>query len=269
MEVEDINSVHKIDNHLVRRLIVMPLTDDFNPSQASEMYGKIQHGDKCSLPGTIGRLIFEKPYEVPWLFEMKPVRSIDYRPIDNGNVPAFPRRGKLLEKAYISPLDFRSPENYIFLPKWLMKALDLHPNDEVDISFVRIKLATLVVLQPLNLEWDELIEQGHNAKTVLEHEVNKYSSLTSGSVISIEFQKVIYYFFVKEVRAEGNIAVKGVRIQDSDVKVDIDREILDELIEEADAKAELQTELAVETEDVDEGEDEDYDDDDDDDDGDE
>ena len=55
---------------------------------------------------------------------------------------------KVLDKAYISPLDFRSPENYIFIPKWLMKTLGLKPNDLVDISFVRINLAGLVVFQP-------------------------------------------------------------------------------------------------------------------------
>jgi hypothetical protein len=243
MDVEDKNSVHKIDNHLERRLIVMPLSDEFNPSQASEMHGKIQHGDKCSIPGTLGRLIFEKPYEVPWLFEVIPVRSEDYTPKSKGLL----LQGKSclttidrpkLAKAYVSPLDFRSPENYIFLPQWLMDALDLQPNDEVDVSFVRIKLATLITLQPLSLEWDELIAQGHNPKTVLEHEVNKYSSLTAGTVITIEFKGIIYPLYVKEVRAEGNLVVKGVRIQDSDVKVDIDRELIDKLIEEKENESE-------------------------------
>ena len=76
-EVEDINSVHKIDNHLVRRLIAMPLTDIFKPNQADLMHGKIQFGDKCSMPTSIGRLIFEKRYEVPWIFEMKPVKDAE------------------------------------------------------------------------------------------------------------------------------------------------------------------------------------------------
>jgi len=40
------------------------------------------------------------------------------------------------------------------------QALDLAANDEVDISFVRIKLAQLVVLQPLSTDWDALMESG-------------------------------------------------------------------------------------------------------------
>jgi Ubiquitin fusion degradation protein UFD1 len=245
-EVEDINAVHKIDNHLVRRLIVMPLTDAFNPNQVNGMHGKVQYGDKCSLPGTIGRLIFEKPYEVPWLFEIIPVNMSESKILANDAVGTSslidkPSVGtKLLKKAYLSPLDFRSPENYIFLPRWLMVTLGLKANDLVDVSFVRIKLASLVVLQPLTLEWDAMIQKGNrDPQTVLEHEVNKYSSLTAGSTIYIEVDGLELPLLVKETFAEGGVSVKGVRVQDSDIKVDIDRGHLDELIRLQELEAEL------------------------------
>jgi hypothetical protein len=244
-EIEDNNSIHRIDNHLVRRLIVMPLTEAFNPNQASAMHGKVQYGDKCSIPGSIGRLIFEKPYEVPWIFEIKPIRKDNSKKvtitsdIDDNIVPP---PSQILDKAYISPLDFRSPENYIFLPRWLMKSLDVTTNDVVDVSFVRIKLASLVVLQPLNLAWDKLMTENNDPKTILEHEVNKYSSLTAGSIIAIEYKGEEYSFYVKETQAEGGIAVKGVRVQDSDVKVDIDRSYLDDLIKAIEKKKEEEKE---------------------------
>ncbi len=38
IDVEDVNSVHKIDNHLCRRLIVLPLTDLFSPSQVNFIF---------------------------------------------------------------------------------------------------------------------------------------------------------------------------------------------------------------------------------------
>ena len=152
MEVEDKNSVHKMSDHLVRRLIVLPLTEAFNPCQvyfdcstsavhisnqfsylqASGMHGKVQYGDKCSLPASIGRLIFEKPYEVPWIFEVIPDRTItkafsselqDRQFVKNDLVSKKYGIGKVLDKAFMSPLDFRSPENYVFLPRWLMKSL--------------------------------------------------------------------------------------------------------------------------------------------------
>lgn len=257
-EVEDLNALHKIDNHLVRRLIVMPLTDAFKPHAADQMHGKIQYGDKCSLPTTIGRLIFEKRYEVPWIFELLPVRKVtsEFAPrrlqqgviiptagssnhqssqsaskpssTTSGNEEIIPKSS--LNKAYISPLDFRSPENYIFLPRWMMSDLGLKTNDLVDISLVRIKLAELVVFQPLSLDWDELMEEHKDPKALLEHEINKYSSLTAGSTIYINIKGKEYPLYVKETFAEGGISVQGVRVQDSDVRTDIDRSVLDKLI---------------------------------------
>jgi hypothetical protein len=158
------------------------------------------------------------------LFEIKPVpRGV----VDaDGSVQSASNSSEqtapLLKKVYVSPLDFRAPENYIFLPAWVMRSLGLRSFDLVDVSFVRIKLAALVVLQPLNLEWDALVLSGRNPRAILEHEVNKYSSLTSGADISIEHEGVRYLFHVKETRAEGGVAVRGVRVQDSDIKVIID-----------------------------------------------
>ena len=230
MSVEDLNSEHRMDDHLARRLIVLPLTEAFNPSQASGMHGKVQYGDKCSLPASLGKVIFEKPYEVPWLFEVTPVsREKHYDQTDD--VPK-KNSGAVVQKAFLSPLDFRSPENYIFLPKWLMDSLALKSYDLVDISFIRIKLAGLVVLEPQTLAWDAMMEKNNNLKVVLEHEVNKYSSLTAGTTILIEVDGIELPLLVKETRDEGGVAVKGVRIQDSDVKVDIERGKLDKMLEE-------------------------------------
>ncbi len=259
-EVEDVNALHRMQENLVRRLIVMPLSESFKMNQADAMHQKVQYGDKCSLPSSLGRFIFDNRIDVPWIFEIKPIglnpsnadedsvkfgpkRSFNFKKSltlnrdkeeeENSNKNAinadYFETGKL-SKAYISPLDFRSPENYIFLPKWLMNDLNLLPNDLVEISLVRIKLADLVVFQPITTSWDELIKIFPDPKTLLEHEVNKYSSLTSGSTIYIKVEDKEYPIFVKETRAEGGVAVHGVRVQDSDVKVDIDRSLVDKLL---------------------------------------
>lgn len=241
-DIEDGNAVHKFDNHLARRLIVMPLTDAFRPHAIDPMFGKIHFGDKVSLPSSLGKLIFSQRLEVPWLFELKPVRQpSDYAPEriamdvkeekNHEIVQRFFSRGRLA-KAYASPLDFRAPENYIFLPQWLMNDLDLQPFDLVDASFVRIRLAELVVIQPLSANWDDLIAKKGDPKALLEHEVNKYSSLTAGSTIYIEVDGEVYPLHIKATRAEGGVNVQGVRVQDSDVRVDIDRSVVDQLLVE-------------------------------------
>jgi hypothetical protein len=47
---------------------------------------------------------------------------------------------------------------------------------------------------------------------------------------------------VKECRAEGGVSVKGVRIQDSDVKTDIDRSLLDKMLDDIKKKQEEEEE---------------------------
>jgi hypothetical protein len=229
MEVEDLNSEHRIDDHLARRLIALPLTEAFNPSQASGMHNKVQYGDKCSLPASLGKVIFDKPYEVPWLFEVIPLKSNQKKKREQ-NLDVLQAEKTQIDKAFVSPLDFRAPENYVFFPRWLMQSLGIHSFDLVDVSFVRIKLAGLIVLSPQTLAWDEMMARHGNLKSVLEHEVNKYSALTKGATIFIEVDGVELPLLVKETKAEGGVSVKGVRIQDSDVKVDIDRAFLDDII---------------------------------------
>lgn len=242
-EVEDINAEHRSNQFMERRLIVMPLSDAFQNNKADPMYGKIQYGDKCSLPSSLGKQIFEKRYEVPWLFEIKPVRN--FKNIVEGDIEsmnsvrsetifdsALQKNKTRLNVAYLSPLDFRAPENFIFLPNWMLRDMDLKPFDIVDISMVKIKLASLVKLQPLTPAWDELVEQGNrNPKSLLEHELNKYSSLTCGSTIGINVDGREYNFYVNETIAEGDVAAHAVRVQDSDIRTDIDRSVLDKILE--------------------------------------
>jgi hypothetical protein len=121
-----------------------------------------------------------------------------------------------------------------------MVSLGLKENYLADVSFVRIKLATSVVLQPLPLEWDAMIEKGNlYSQTALEHGLNKYSSLTAGSTIYIEVDGLELPLLVKEKFAEGSVSVKGILVQDSDIIVDIDRGHQDKLIKLQELEAEL------------------------------
>lgn len=261
-EIEDFNAERRAMQFMERRLIVMPLSDGFQSNKADPMFGKIQYGDKCSLPSSLGKQIFEKRYDVPWIFEMKPVRHLHSqfgptRLIDEGtNIhqpcelfdEALRRKKVCLDTVYISPLDFRSPENYVYLPKWIMRELKLNPFDVVDISMVKIKLAQLVKFQPLSKHWDELLQQGDKSpQALLEHELNKYSTLTAGSTIAISIDGKEYSFHVKETIAEGGVSVRAVRVQDSDIRADIDRSLLDQFIKDDAKKAEEEEKQSTST----------------------
>lgn len=132
----------------------------------------------------------------------------------------------------ISPLDFRAPENYVFMPMWAMRALGIDPLDIVQVRFVRLQLSTKVVLEPLNKTWDTVFmnnnKVGHRDPTsVLELQLNKFSALSAGSVITLLIDGNEYSFLVKDTLGETGVSVYGVRVQDSDVSVDIDRTQLD------------------------------------------
>jgi hypothetical protein len=227
--VEDVNVQYKFRNCPVRRLIVMPLSDSFRSNQVDAMHGKIQFGDKCSLPSSLAGFLYSNRIEVPWIFEIKPSLSLssqskaDSIRIDPKSIVA-PSKN-----VYVSPLDFRAPENYIFVPEWLMNFLNISTFDLVEISFLRLKLADLVILQPCTLNWDNLLEKHGDPKVLLERELNKYSSLTAGSTIRINIEGEDYGFYIKQTRAENGVSVKAVRIQDADVRTEIDRTLLDSM----------------------------------------
>ncbi len=229
--IEDANGVSKFKRYLTRKLIVMPLTEICEPAEYSVMHRKVKYGDKCSFPQSIGQDLYDKPYEVPWLFEISKIKDDVSLPSNTtASNSIFGSESTCLDRVYASPLDFRAPENYILLPPWVMQALGVKHNDIVDVSFVRLKLASVVTLQPLSVEWDTLVSMTENLQALLEHEINKYSSLTSGTNIMINCDGVEYSFYVKDIKADNDVSVNGARIQDSDVKVDIDRSVLDSIL---------------------------------------
>ena len=113
-----------------------------------------------------------------------------------------------------------------------MTSLNLTTGDTVSVSLLRLKLASLVVLQPTDKSWDNLLKiaSGGDPTELLEQEINKYSALTAGSNISIEVKGVVCSFYIKQTISESGVPVYGVRVQDSDVKVEIDRSLIDKIV---------------------------------------
>jgi ubiquitin fusion degradation protein 1 len=236
-KVEDCNANYRVNNILMQRLIVLPLDNNFIPSKYNNLYGKIEHSDKCCFPKSIGSELLGKPYDFPWIFEvtavgrsgqLKEVQKKDRQTTTSSQAQPIPAdsasaSADSVKKAYVSTLDFRSPENYIFVPRWVMETLDLDRYDQVDVKFVRMKPASLVTLQPLSSNWFSFVEKYASAVTsILENEINKYSTLTAGSIIAIKYKDVKYVLRVNKTTSEGDVSVWGVRIQDSDVKIEID-----------------------------------------------
>lgn len=223
--VEDCNVPQRVRGEISQRLIMLPIDESFVAAKHNSLYGKIQCSDKCSFPKSIGSLLLSKPHESPWLFEIKPVES---KSVGNGMVSASSQSfSPKPNVAYVSPLDFRSPENFMFAPSWVMKKLNISSHGLVNVRFVQMKLAAMVVLQPTSKNWLQLAaSEGREVHNILEREINRFSSLTADSDFAILHKGISYGFHVNKTISEDNISVWGVRIQDSDVRVEIDNSLL-------------------------------------------
>jgi Ubiquitin fusion degradation protein UFD1 len=204
-----------------RRLIAMPLTENFNPiSPAVFSHNHIQTGDKCSLPPNFWQAIQKSGAEVPWLFRIQRLDSerFPYPPDDDESIDVSfyrPLQSNLME-ILAGPLDFRAPSLYIFLPDWMMRALGLRPRDVVQVDLVHTTPAgSLAKLRPHAQRFATNIA---NPQAVLETELRHYSSLTAGTTIAMDYNGEKYWFDVVETRsAPRGEAVPAIKVQDCDI----------------------------------------------------
>jgi hypothetical protein len=232
-ELEDLNVMYKYDGRLERVLLVMPLTEQFDPPMGQFGQGHVQTSDRVSLPKSVMMEVIRRSLDVPWQFEIH--RMHRRGPGDYVPVKLTPPSSEELEGAKEMPqlakvtgsiLDYRSPEQYLFVPDWMMKSLRLRPRDMVRLKYKRMPQgAGCVYLQAHTSDLAKL----SNADKVLEEELRHYSSLTAGTTISFVFNpssrrnkganKCIEINIVKCLDGEGR-EVDSVCIQDSDVSTE-------------------------------------------------
>lgn len=224
--VEDYNAAECVASapdyatSLVRRwLIVLPLDERFDPPMGSFSHGHIQTGDKMSLPRNFWDAIQKNKAEVPWLFEVSRINGATgggervEMPIDMTD--------HMLNKVVGGAIDFRSPPNYIFLPRWMMVALALKPLDVVEVKLVQsTPPGSAVKLRPHSTAFMKI----GNHQAVLETELKHYSALTKGSTIPFDYNGQRYYFDVVELRsAPRGERVPMAKVQDCDIAAEFVR----------------------------------------------
>ena len=200
-----------------RRLIVMPLDDRFDPPPGVFSHGHVQTGDKMSLPKNFLAAIQRNNAEIPWLFEVSRIKGITSERV---TVPGSTQESNL-DKVVGGALDFRSPSNYIFLPKWMILALSLKPGDVVEVRLItNVPPGSAVRLRPLKSEFLKI----NNHQAVLETELKHYSSLTRGSTIPFDYLGKRYYFDVVDLRsAPRGEKVPIAKVQDCDLAAEFVR----------------------------------------------
>ncbi|CAN0035964.1 unnamed protein product [Ectocarpus sp. 12 AP-2014] len=222
-EIEDLNVMHKFDRRLERLAMVMPLTDQFDPGVTHFAHEHLQEGDKISMPASILSELMRKQAEIPWQFELKLVRRKGPGKFEPVDVPAPPRAALTgrtempqLSAVACSILDARSPEQFVFMPDWMMKALRLRPRDIVLYRHKDLTKASKIVLQPHSSAFLKM----SNHQAVMETELRHYSAITRGTTVAFRYRKTLYKFNVLEcIDADGK-SQEAVCVQDSDVATD-------------------------------------------------
>eukprot|EP00921_Rhytidocystis_pertsovi_P002703 GHVQ01004618.1.p1 GENE.GHVQ01004618.1~~GHVQ01004618.1.p1 ORF type:complete len:205 (+),score=10.79 GHVQ01004618.1:113-727(+) len=182
------------------------------------------YGDKISMPRTMMDQVFSRKLEIPWQFSIqtlpKKSKGVSVETgdqLENSSCSAGERRS-----VSCSVLDFRSPENFVFLPDWMMLFLDVRPRDVVLCEYVRLPEAKTLVLRPLSEEFFDI--PSHQA--TLEKELRHYSSLTEGSTIVLNANGADHFIDVLSISTGRNNVEQRVRaasIQDCDVNTQIQR----------------------------------------------
>lgn len=200
-----------------RRLIVLPLDERFDPPAGVFSHGHVQTGDKMSLPREFWTAIQKSGAEVPWLFEVSRVDGV------TGPRVVFPpnMEDPKLDRVVGGAIDFRSPSNYVFLPRWMMQALALKPRDVVDVKLIEtVPAGSAVKLRPHSSEFVKIA----NHQAVLETELKHYSALVRGSTIPFDYNGKRFYFDVVDLRsAPRGEKVPMAKVQDCDIAAEFIR----------------------------------------------
>mmetsp|Transcript_27441 Transcript_27441/g.40529 ORF Transcript_27441/g.40529 Transcript_27441/m.40529 type:complete len:333 (-) Transcript_27441:50-1048(-) len=233
-----------------RRLICLPLNERFNPPMGAFSHDHVQTGDKISAPSVFWQAIDKTKAEVPWLMRVERVtgwtgerfsyEKEDYNDTDESSDDEeedsdvekdsdskfdvdIPKDASChpgtLDSLVAGPLDFRAPQNYCFLPWWMMRALGLQPRDIVDVSLVTtIPPGSAARFRPHSSDFSKDIS---NPQAVMETELKHYSSLTKGTVIAFDYNKKRYWFDVVDLRSAPHGEKRDIiKVQDCDVATD-------------------------------------------------
>eukprot|EP00584_Thalassiosira_punctigera_P021269 CAMPEP_0172552730 /NCGR_PEP_ID=MMETSP1067-20121228/47160_1 /TAXON_ID=265564 ORGANISM="Thalassiosira punctigera, Strain Tpunct2005C2" /NCGR_SAMPLE_ID=MMETSP1067 /ASSEMBLY_ACC=CAM_ASM_000444 /LENGTH=317 /DNA_ID=CAMNT_0013340781 /DNA_START=41 /DNA_END=994 /DNA_ORIENTATION=+ len=204
-----------------RRCIVLPLDERFDPPMGVFSHGHVDTGDKMSLSRNFWDAIVNSKAEVPWLFEVSRVDGVTSPrvvvPTEEHSHPSAAN----LSRSVGGALDFRSPDNYAFLPRWMFAALGLRPRDVVDIRLAtKTPPGSAVRLRP---HTSAFVNIG-NHQAVLETELKHYSALTLGTTIPFDYRGERYHFDVVDLRsAPRGERVPMAKVQDCDIAAEFVR----------------------------------------------
>jgi len=135
-----------------------------------------------------------------------------YTDSGRGSPMIFEISSKSGRRSFCGVMEFIAPEGKVMVPSWMMKHLELDPEQKVQIRKVILPKGIFVQLQP---QFKEFNNKGDDLKATLEWVLRRFVALSVGDTIQVEHDNVVLKFNVLACTPDRAIA-----ITDQDVCVD-------------------------------------------------
>ncbi|KAJ2891000.1 ubiquitin fusion degradation protein [Coemansia aciculifera] len=116
------------------------------------------------------------------------------------------------KRTHCGVLEFTAEEGRVYLPQWIMETLDLSPGSPVKVLNVALLRGSLVKLQPQSTDFLDISDH----RAVLENALRKFSALTVGDIVTIEYNGREYRIAVLETKPSPS----AINIVETDLSVD-------------------------------------------------
>ncbi|KAJ2411897.1 ubiquitin fusion degradation protein [Coemansia sp. RSA 2530] len=116
------------------------------------------------------------------------------------------------KRTHCGVLEFTAEEGRVYLPQWMMETLALTPGSPVKVINVALLHGSLVKLQPQSTDFLDISDH----RAVLENALRKFSALTVGDIVTIEYNNREYRIAVLETKPSPS----AINIVETDLSVD-------------------------------------------------
>ncbi|KAJ2732432.1 ubiquitin fusion degradation protein [Coemansia sp. BCRC 34962] len=116
------------------------------------------------------------------------------------------------KRTHCGVLEFTAEEGRVYLPQWMMETLALSPGAPVKVINVALLHGSLVKLQPQSTDFLDISDH----RAVLENALRRFSALTVGDIVTIEYNNREYRIAVLETKPSPS----AINIVETDLSVD-------------------------------------------------
>ncbi|KAJ1843744.1 ubiquitin fusion degradation protein, partial [Coemansia sp. RSA 2708] len=156
------------------------------------------YGGKIFLPASALDELSQLEVVYPLLFKLQN----DEEETDNGRRP----------RTHCGVLEFTAEEGRVYLPQWMMETLHLTPGSPIEVINVALLQGSLVKLQPQSVDFLDISDH----RAVLETALRRFSALTVGDLLTIEYNSREYSIKVLETQPSPS----AINIVETDLSVD-------------------------------------------------